>query len=1145
VSGLTAGAGIAALWLGAGSAWAQAEPVAESPEQVRSRVQAVCAPYEAGVPADLDLQRTQSEVDRLQQNRLSGHLELACQGWWAAVRRFRADSIAAIRFQATIAASLLWVGRSGDAFPILLATREQLMPLAEVGRLEVASLSGMIGGFYTFRRDIPRAVAELERAMQEQASDPDPSARELRWTIAQNFGAILMAARQYDRSEKVLTGLLAEIESASPKPNPLLKAWVLSGLVNLEFRREQYAKALNYSRVEVAWLEALGEVKGPELLMARQNLSLTLARLGIYDEAEAVMRAAIATTFDAVSDYQNNSTDLRESLAELLLQRGRPLEAAQALREALALIEASQVKGSAREMNSRRLLARAYAALGDLGAAVEQYRVIETWIDSGGRGGEALHRIGSLSGFARVLIELGDYEEARSVLGRAQAELAKAPAQRKEQAEVLRLSARLKQAGGDMPGLLADLSQAAQVLAPTYPDVSPEQVELKVLACPADTAACAALLQALEDSGRDTDHPALPHDLEARGRLALGARARESSQPASATRLAHAALVAAVRSGSPALLGLAYGLQADVRADAGRFDEAIFFGKLALAEVQRQRARVVALGAAAEAHFLERRSEVYRSLADRLAGQGRIAEALAVLRLAKRAEQADWGQRGAGALDDEQVAELLPWSPAERRLQQQLAQTLASHQALADEYARLRRLDAARAITADEQARLATLAQQGRQEREQLQAQLDALLQTVAAVTAPAPHPRQGAAAAGASDAAERAALARVRPREAGVVHAWLMLSPQGLRSVVVGRERSWVRARRVAPQEVSRDIARWLEALRRPGAGASGRDELGARLYERIGRLVDEPARQARANRVVLWLDGPLRHLPLAALHDGRQYLAQKYTLLHAAPVLDGAVQGPTARRSAGRGATVPSLLQAFGMTEAAAGLPALPGVARELCGIVRGPVQGLATDAAATAVSGCTDGGTRGQGPVAGEAVANAQFTATRLQQALAAPAVDHAAASRLLHIGTHFVLRPGHVERSWLLLGDGQRLGLREVARLDLRGQQLVTLSACETGAPAGDATDGRQIDGLAAAVLGAGARQVLASLWRVDDQATARFMRVFYEESRRAGSPAQGTDWAAALQRTQQRLLAGGGSAARPHDWAAFVLMDARP
>jgi CHAT domain-containing protein len=148
-------------------------------------------------------------------------------------------------------------------------------------------------------------------------------------------------------------------------------------------------------------------------------------------------------------------------------------------------------------------------------------------------------------------------------------------------------------------------------------------------------------------------------------------------------------------------------------------------------------------------------------------------------------------------------------------------------------------------------------------------------------------------------------------------------------------------------------------------------------------------------------------------------------------------------------------------------------------------------------------------------------------------------------MLHIGTHFVLRPGHVERSWLLLGDGQRFGLADMARLDLRGQRLVTLSACETGMPAGDATDGRQIDGLASAVLGAGARQVLASLWRVDDQTTARFMQVFYEEGSRAASQrgSAGTpDLAVALQRTQARLLAGAGS--RASDWAAFVLMEAR-
>lgn len=1143
VSGLTAGAGIAVLWLGAGSAWAQAEPVAESPEQVRSRVQAVCAPYEAGVPAQLDLEAAEAEAVLRQAKSEPGHLELACHAWYVALRELGPSHLTTRRSMGTIAGSLVWMRRSGEAEPIFVAVRAALRATPGTRLIDAAKMAGMLGYIRVQRGEVPQAVVWYERAYDEMRRGREPGQEDGQWRIAQGLGVLLAMNRQYDRAHEVLSEALAEVEAASPPPDPEMKGVLLDALAGLERRRERLPQAIAYTQQEIAWREAHPGTLRIHLAIARHNLAVMWIAQARFEEAEPLLRSVLANVETGEPDLRNHASDLRNTWSRLLLQRGRTDEALQAATEAVRRVETSPEAGSARELRPRRYLAEVLAATGDLAGSVAQYRRMKTWLDDGK--GEPFDRIAAFTSFGRVLAELGDHDEAAAQLAAAARELERRPAMLAERAEQRRLSAQLREARGDTAGALAELRAADEALVGLQGPAHPQRIDLRLRACPADPAACADTRRALDEAGRDAEHPALFPDLEARGWLALGRQARSAGDASAAELAARQALNAAVRAATPALLGLAYGLQADVRADAGRLDEAIFFGKLALAEVQRQRARVVTLGAAAEAHFLARRSEVYRSLADRLAGQGRIAEALVVLRLTKQAEQADWGQRGdTAALPDEQVADLLPWSPAERRLQTQLAQTLASHQALADEYARLRRLDAARAITAEEQARLAALAQQGRLEREQLQAQLDVLLRTVAAATAPPSGVRPGLPPAAGADAAERAALAQVRPREAGVVHAWLMWSPQGLRSVVVGRDRSWVRARRVAPQEVSRDIARWLEALRWQGAGAKGRDELGARLYERIGRLIDEPARQARASRVVLWLDGPLRHLPLAALHDGREYLAQKYTLLHAAPVLDGAAPGPTARPGAAPGASTPALLQAFGMTEAAAGLPALPGVARELCGIVRGPVMGLASDAAATAVSGCADGGTRGQGPVVGEAVANGQFTAARLQQALVAPAAGPAGASRLLHIGTHFVLRPGHVERSWLLLGDGQRLGLTEVARLDLRGQQLVTLSACETGAPAGDATDGRQIDGLAAAVLGAGARQVLASLWRVDDQATARFMQVFYEESRRGASLARGTDWAAALQRTQLRMLTSGGSAARVHDWAAFVLMDAR-
>lgn len=1141
----------AVLGLGVGGAWAQAEPPAESPEQLRARVQAVCAPYEAGVPAQLDLEAAEAEAARRQTKAEPGHLELACQAWYVARRDLGPNHPTTLRSPGTIAGSLLWLGRPAEAEPIFAAVRWALLQTPGTRLIDVAKIAAALGYLAQQRGDGARSIQWLERAYDEMRRGKEPGQEDGQWRIAINLGAVLSINHQFDRAHEVLSLALAELEAAVPPPDPELKGVVLGALASLEKRRERLPEAVAWAEREIAWRQAHPGTFRNQLARAQHNLAVLWIAMARFDDAEHLLRDALAAHDTGEPDLRNHASDLRNTWSNLLLQRGRIAQAQQVAAEAVRRVETSPEAGSARELRPRRYLAEALAASGDLAGAVGQYRRMKTWLDDGK--GEPFDRIAAFTSFGRVLAELGDHEEAAAQLAAAARDLERRPAMRSERAAQLRLSADLRLAQGDVAGALAALKAADDALVALYGPAHPQRIELRLRACPADPAACADTRRALEAAGRGAEHPALFPDTEARAWLALGRHARDAGQTAAAEQAARQTLNAAVRAGTPALLGLAYGLQADVRADAGRIDEAIFFGKLALAEVQRQRARVVALGALAEAHFLERRSEVYRSLADRLAGQGRIAEALAVLGLIKRAEQADWGQRGAAAaLPEEQVAELLPWSPAERRLQAQLAQTLASHQALADEYARLRRLDAARAITAEEQARLAALAQQGRQERERLQAQLDALLQTVAQATAPQPAGRPGTTAGAAAHAAERAALARVRPREAGVVHAWLMLSPQGLRSVVVGRDRSWVRARRVAPQEVSRDIARWLEALRQPGAAAAGRDELGARLYERIGRLIDEPARQVRAQRVLLWLDGPLRHLPLAALHDGRQYLAQKYTLLHAAPVLDGSVAPADEPGTSAPAASARALsLQAFGMTEAAAGLPALPGVARELCGIVSGPVLGLVSDAAATAVSGCADGGTRGQGPVAGAAVANAQFTAARLRQALVAsapapaPAGAAAVPARLLHIGTHFVLRPGHVERSWLLLGDGQRLGLTEVARLDLRGQQLVTLSACETGAPAGDATDGRQIDGLAAAVLGAGARQVLASLWRVDDQATARFMQVFYEESRRIGAAGRGgVDWAAALQRAQQRMLAGGGSGARPQDWAAFVLMDAR-
>lgn len=120
-----------------------------------------------------------------------------------------------------------------------------------------------------------------------------------------------------------------------------------------------------------------------------------------------------------------------------------------------------------------------------------------------------------------------------------------------------------------------------------------------------------------------------------------------------------------------------------------------------------------------------------------------------------------------------------------------------------------------------------------------------------------------------------------------------------------------------------------------------------------------------------------------------------------------------------------------------------------------------------------------------------------------------------------------------------GDDGILTALEASYLDLDGVDLVTLSACETAR--GTAASGEGILGLASAFHMAGARRVIASLWRVDDEATRRLMEGVYERLLRAGPPVAPADALreAALALRTWKNAAGKARFAAPRYWAPFV------
>ena len=93
-------------------------------------------------------------------------------------------------------------------------------------------------------------------------------------------------------------------------------------------------------------------------------------------------------------------------------------------------------------------------------------------------------------------------------------------------------------------------------------------------------------------------------------------------------------------------------------------------------------------------------------------------------------------------------------------------------------------------------------------------------------------------------------------------------------------------------------------------------------------------------------------------------------------------------------------------------------------------------------------------------------------------------------------------------------------------------MIVLSACETGK---GASNGLEYATIARAFANAGAPTVLATLWKVDDQATQELMVDFYAQLASSASKLEG------LTNAQRKFLEGNPEMNHPFYWGAFIMM----
>jgi CHAT domain-containing protein len=260
-----------------------------------------------------------------------------------------------------------------------------------------------------------------------------------------------------------------------------------------------------------------------------------------------------------------------------------------------------------------------------------------------------------------------------------------------------------------------------------------------------------------------------------------------------------------------------------------------------------------------------------------------------------------------------------------------------------------------------------------------------------------------------------------------------------------------------VSKEQLNQTIRAFREALGKPNLDAK---KPAQELYQWLIKPIEQDLKLVGAKTIIYAPDGQLRYIPLAALHDGKQWLIEKYGVNNITAVsLTDFNTKPQSQ--------IHILAAAFVQGSYA---PEVGGKTFNFAGL---PFAGIEVAKLAQTFSSTT---------IRQDKDFNLQLV----------PQMD---SFSVVHLATHGAFVVGTPEQSFILFGDGTPVTLEAMKKWQFKNLDLIVLSACETGLD-GNFGSGVEILGLGYRLQTAGARAVIASLWAVNDGGTQALMNAFY-------------------------------------------------